>query len=280
MRISFAMIASAALCTVGSALAASFTTGNFGAYNTNTGEDLVGQQGWTSPSYTDDLSISTGTGGSWNGNAAFRVGGLYAQPPSMNTDINHSHADNLAGTTFSVNFSIFNSQQAEFYNGDIANITDPAIFGGRDKFGWSIRDGSNNQLWRLAFEPATLADRMEIVWYDPSNTRNTIPPAPGWDIINGEAYTLNVTFTQSGANATFAATLNSLSFGGTLTGQGAAQIADFGADYDVGGGNTAAAGSNYMIFNQLTVIPEPTASVLAALGGLMLFGRRRAAKQA
>jgi hypothetical protein len=162
----------------------------------------------------------------------------------------------LSGTSFSVDFS----------------VKAPQFVIASDSFGFTFL-GSSGQLFKIAFEaPGGGTGDLEIAWYDGA-ARNVIMPM-SLDIFYDSTYTLNVDFTDNGTDAMFSADLFSVTstmFSGTLTGQASAALTDFGAEYTV-----VDDGDSFLTFDNISVVPEPSTSLLMlGFASIALLRRRR-----
>jgi len=151
-----------------------------------------------------------------------------------------------------------------------------------DAFGWSFRDSTGTQLFRLAFEPQAGAS-LRLKYYDGANTGTTTAFSLPYDSIfgltvdvsmgNATQDTLSVSLTD-GFNVT-SQVLSGLSLPNGIAGN----IAQIAARWDITnaiGGPQTGYGLNSMIFNDYSVsaVPEPgTAGAL--LIGATAFGLRR-----
>jgi hypothetical protein len=63
-----------------------------------------------------------------------------------------------------------------------------------DSFAWTIRDTMGNQIFRLAFEPTSLSNRLEVVSYDAADV--AVPS--GVDVFKGSLYTIKISVTPDG----------------------------------------------------------------------------------
>ena len=215
--------------------------------------------GWIDDTDVDFISFLNDSplGGASSPQAAV-LGGAFASPGPMGTEVNlfHPISIDLVSLDFFVDFSIQGS-----------TVDAP----GADNFGFSVFDGAD-PLMRVAFENTAPAGFLEIVWYDNSDTRNTLPGNPA--LPYSASSTLTLDFTPSGGDAFFNATVasgNSVSFSGTLPGEGATVADNIGVDFDV-----QEDGDNFIVFDNFTAsaVPEPGSSILALLG-LTVFLRRR-----
>lgn len=247
------------LASASISLAANFSTG-FEAPEYNPANELAGQNGWaldSADATTADASFFvnpyTRPGAS---NTAGALGGLFADPTPANLRLSHSVNNPLVQTTTSVDFAIISS-----------SLANP----GRDTFGFSFYNGTGANLLTVLFEPGA-NNLMDIKW----STGGSASNSTGWAVSYEGPYSLNVAFADDGGgNASFTASVtgtNVFNFNGSLGGLAAQDIASFGVNFNK---NAAAAGDNYIIFDNVAAVPEPSTS-LFALGALAMgFSRRR-----
>ena len=237
---------------------AALFSADFESPDYNSSVELAGQQGWTINSSIPNISHFA----SVNASTAGLLGGTFAGPEIANIALNHAYSASAGGTSFDVDFRI--------------NPSTPS-FPQRDSFGWSFKASGPGDLFRVAFEPG-VPGQLQVLWYDNVNVGHTLPPA-GQDIFYGGApYHLNVGFTDAGADLNFTATItgsNAVSWSGTLAGAGGANLTSFAAVWNLNG-PIVDAGDNFMTFDGLTIVPEPSASLLsvALATGLMLRRKR------
>jgi hypothetical protein len=247
---------------VSSAFTATFPSGTF-----TVGAEVAGTDGWTindaGQGGAGFLSFVT----TLNGDTAGAVGGLYNAPAAAApTDVYLSHAapSALQYTTFSVDFAIVGSSGVP----------------GRDGFGFSMRDAVDGNLLTISFAPvANVTNDAFQVKYTVGNTTFNAQDGNGDPLIifQGGEYNLSLAFAAT-TDPTFSATItggvNSASFTGVATGLGAAQIASVGA---VENTLTGQEGDNYLVFDNLSIIPEASSSLLLGFGALGFLTRRRRA---
>lgn len=246
-------------------------------YSTISTANIGGQQGWLindapgpAPA-ADQLSffqIYNGGSDVWGA-----LGGFNSTPDTTpNVELSHSAVLPLVGVSFATDMAITSN-----------------TIGTYDKFGWSFKNGASDLL-RIAFEPDPLNNaKLEVVWYDSAGGAHPL----GNGIVRDAIYNLSFSVTGSGADAAFTAAITPsvgapLNFGGTLTGQAGASLTGFAADFDttapynpnppltpVPQGHYNGAGSAYMAFNNLSIVPEPSSTLSLGLVALGMLARRK-----
>ena len=156
----------------------------------------------------------------------------------------------------------------------------------RDTFGFTFRDKSDRNIFTFTFtpldptpsDPDALPLRVdETSWSSDFATGRAVGT-----LTENQYITLDITFTKGiGEDVNFTVTdSGGVLASGTLTGLGANPILDtFGAIWtplapDVNGSNT---GSNSLMFDTISLIPEPASALLGLLGVSFVFVRRRRA---
>lgn len=226
--------------------------------------DVAGQNGWAIDDATPDLSffVLMGYLGSAPGNMGAAVGAYLDAPVEPRVELSNTYGGVIVDSVTSLKFAVQ------------ASTTE---FPGEDSFGWSYRDGSDASLLTISLEPnPAFADRLEVVWYDTANVR----VQTGYDLFYGNSYDLSVSFTGSGADAIFSASIAGaevLPFTGSLVGAAGATLTRFGASISR---DPAAIdyGDNYLVFDNLSIqpIPEPASALLVVASLLVgVAGRRR-----
>jgi hypothetical protein len=229
--------------------------------------EVSGQGGWTiNPGTPSDLSYFQQVGSeNWGS-----LGGLYATPAGSNATLSKPVGVPFAGSGgLLTNFFIQSSANAPADPGDIV--------AGRDTFGFSFQ-GSSQSVFDLRFIPdGTDPDLMNIWWGSPAGgqaltfTNNAL--------FDDSMYSLRIDFAVNGADLDFFATLggtNAISFNGTITGAAGLQWDSFDVVWDLT--NAGNGGSNAIVLQGLSGVPEPSSamgSLLAGMMGLSVATRRR-----
>lgn len=268
---------------VSASIGAAFSTG-FGDAAGDFAYSLIGevepQDGWglndVVNSGTGDLTFFTQAFGTSTFSDAAVIGGVFNFPSITDVRLFNGYGDPLAGTDFSVDFQI-NPSFDDTPNGG------PDLTGFDDDFGWSFQNGSST-LFRVAFEsPAAGSGDLEFVYYDNLGTRHQIPfgGSPGSGIFYQSIYELNISFAANSGDTDFSLELipqvgSTISFSDTLTGLNSSTTIDtFGADWSINDADPMNAGNNIMAFDNISIIPEPSALGLIGLGVLGIVFRRR-----
>jgi hypothetical protein len=224
----------------------------------NNAQAVAGQDGWTINDSTPDLSFFA----SYNFTDAAALGGYYDDPALTNVTLSHGASLPLVQTSLGMDFAI---------------VPSTVSFPGQDAFGWSFFNALGNNLLSIQFEPDNIDPTLlNVTWTTGAGAATSTVLAIEY---NGP-YKLNVDFTTlGGSNAGFTASItssNSVSFNGTLPGLAGETVASFGQNFVKKG---ASAGDNYMIIDNLAVVPEPSTGlmVLAALAIPLTVRRRKSA---
>jgi len=158
----------------------------------------------------------------------------------------------------------------------------PATDAVRDKFGFRLEDGAGKNLFSFILEPYAQVEFPEsdtafhyMSWSTGTATPVVIfPGPPRLSTEEGKYYELSVTFSAAtGNDVAFSAMIGGSSFNGVIPDANTASIATFGAFWETS--NAASPGSNYMQFDNLSLIPEPSSALLGLLGASFALVRRR-----
>jgi|GEM_PF-3098857 len=248
--------------------------------------DMNGQGGWVCSNPTtviDDVTINASAieqvSSTVFGSRAARLGWV-GPLQSDNVYLSHSADTPLVGGGVDSSFSTtFMVQNSDSYNDG----------GARDTFGFRLEGPSQSNLFSFFLTPTTHpADpQLEIPafyslsWSTGGGAATVV--LPDLKAVAGSNYTLTVSFYDAGGNVVgFHAGIGTYGgtpqvFNGTLgAGTTSGVIKNFGAIWDTyaGGANS---GSNLMIFDNVSLVPEPSSALLGLLGVSFAFIRRRRA---
>lgn len=268
------------------ALGASSGLANASVYSTNftgyTLGDLNGQNGWTSNGATATTGYVQSIAGVWGGRAA-SIG--YVDPVSPAIPyVSHSVSTPMVDTVGNMNASF--SALFQVQDSDSGYGTTPAEIAAaadRDSFGFRLQNSTGDNLFSFILTPFAQSATPETTTRFDTYSWSTGVGAPtvalaGLAAQENNAYTFTVNFFDAGAgNVGFNANINNINyFSGTLAGLSGQTISNLGAFWDTTTG-AAGPGSNFMIFDNVSLIPEPSSALLGLLGASFAFVRRRRA---
>lgn len=245
------------------------------------GAALENIDGWhQSASNYDSIyprAFGTQVGG---GTPAAAVGGFYdTEPPAGEDYFCAFHSLDLAllsPASFNVNFALVDSEGFE---------VDGIIYGSeRNPFEITLRNAANAELFSLIFDPvlgessdptASPDDLWNVSWS--SGGVKSLPIAA---IYEASMYGLNLQFNPNGSNVEFNLGLNginSFSYSDTLNGMSSEQITRI--EFGIHAVTSEAVGSpqfgtNHIVFEGLSVVPEPSVTLLTG-GALFVMTMRR-----
>lgn len=219
--------------------------------------DLGGQQGWA---LNDTAGTQLSFFKNYSGDTWGALGGAFSTPDvSGNLELSHSVTMPLVGASFSTDF-----------------LVSPIGSGTVDNFGWSLKSSSSDLL-RIAFEPDANASKAKIVLYDSSGAHPILVNG----INRNSTYNLSFSVTGSGADALYSGSISPLgggsplTFNGTISGGASANLTSFNADWDTTASPLTGAGTAFMAFNNLSIVPEPSSTLSLGLVALGLMVRRK-----
>lgn len=240
---------------------AAFTTNFNSAAPTNPpGANFAPQDGWVINDIEPDLSFVVGASSYSNPGNSIGLGGFLSAPNTLNTRLSHTISETLAGSTFSGDYALINS-----------NGNDPDFFEDDDQFGFVLLNGST-ELFTLKFSP-TVDENIRQVSVNGANlTPNGILASdynsPLW-------YSFSVKFTASGADLLYSGTAaTGIPFSGSITNGAGLTATAVGVDFKVLGTTALDAGSNFLLVDNIS-IPEPSTMMTGLLAVGMLAGARR-----
>jgi hypothetical protein len=170
---------------------------------------------------------------------------------------------------FSVFFSVIDSDSA--YGGGSE---------ARDTFGFRLENGSGSNLFSFFLIPYAQSSFPESninlnVFAYSTGVGAPISVLPGWVAVEGNSYTFDVQFAPSGPNdVSFVGSVGGQTFGGVLTNLAGENIGRLGAFWNTLNGKDAP-GSNYLLFDNIVLIPEPSSLLLGLMSVWFAFARRR-----
>lgn len=227
-------------------------------FNTSPGNNIAGWDGWTINDPENDSSSSMAFGVTWNASRAVALGGEFATPSISLVQLAHAYDEVFGNTSASFSFT----------------IADAVLYEGRDTFGFSFKDGSTN-LFSVIFVPTvpdeTAPAETLAFWnlYSVSSG-GTIPL--NIQIEEGVGYNLSLAFSGNGSSTDFDLDVGGLQRSGTIAVDPSTIASSFAlewqADY---------ASDNYIVMDNLAIVPEPSSTLLLGLSGLGFVLRRKRA---
>ena len=218
------------------------------------------QLGWTISDLSEDLSFVMGVSSYGAAGKSVGLGGFYEAPTGASVRLSTAVSETLASQTFRVDLALINRYAA-----------DPGVFFNEDdRFAIVLSDGTD--LLRVSFSPTPDENSRRVAV-------NGTPLTPfgivASDYNNPQWYTLGISFTPRGADLDYSLTMagGSITNSGTLLGKAGATLSGLAVDFDRLGATT---GSNFLLVDNFSVVPEPTVGITALMAlGLMGMRRRR-----
>lgn len=251
--------------------------------------DITGQDGWTVNATTPDAykpgEIISGFGISPWGVKSAQIGystGLSVPKVYVSRTYPGGGSTPLLGTVGSANATFKSLFLLVDSTSTASDPPSPLTDAVRDKFGFRLEDGAGNNLFSFILEPDTQhpTPETDTVFHYMSWSTGTSAPVvifpgpPRLALEEGSYYELSVTFAPAtGNDVAFSATIGGSPFSGVIPNASTASITTFGAFWETS--NAASPGSNYMRFDNLSLVPEPSSSLLGLVGAALAFVRRR-----
>lgn len=225
---------------------------------------VAGQDGWAiNESTTDNSFVVSGVGT----NKFAALGGLLSDPATPMAGINLTHSAGsqvAAGSTFSVSYALINRSTVAGFS---FPATDPD-----DWFGFTLGDGTGDVL-SISFRPTTPANESirQLFHNGTPDTPNGITTS---DFANPLFSTLTVSFTNNLGALNYSGVTGGggIVFNGSIPGKGTTTFTTVGLDWDV---KNTPAGQNFILVDNLSLVPEPSASLMGLLTLGVLASRRR-----
>lgn len=267
LRIYTSLISVAAIASSSAAL----YTSDFNSFAAPPTE-IAGQDGWAinDPGNLGTLSFGVLLAGS----QGLGIGGTYGETTTPSISLSHDFVESVGRVSARFDFSFEDS--------------DEAFVASRDTFGFSL-NGSSGKLFEVSFVPVTQSPT-------PSTTTGqwsafySVNGAPNIELANTDldeagAFTFDLTlggFFTPGNTTTTNFVLRLASGGTVLTRTGSVALdpqtatTGFAFNYAATDG-VGFNGTNALLVDNLTVVPEPSSALLLALTSLGLVSRRRRA---
>jgi hypothetical protein len=193
------------------------------------------------------------------GNMAGAVGGAYAE--AVNTRFTTSMSSSFYSSVGTLNL-------------DVMLRTSTAAAPGRDSFSVGVATVGGASLIDIVFSPAVSVEGVDTweVGYGISGGSVTYT---GF-VMNEDAwYDVILGFNGSNFSLTFGNTVDSVTTSGTIPGFNG-ETSGFGnVSFGWQKASSTPYGDNYMLFDNVEIIPEPSAALLGGIASLLLFRRRR-----
>ena len=242
----------------------------------STASDLAGQDGWSINDPTANVSGLQNLGGEWGSRAAY-LG--FATPSVSSVFVSHAVSTPMVDTvgnvngTFSALFRVIDSDS----NGGLDSSN-------RDTFGFKLENAAGDNLFSFHLIPFAQVASPELnngfhtyAWSTGNNSPTAVLPSVASAEENAPSYLFSVSFSQGvGSDVNFTASVGNQSFGGVIPNSNTETITKIGAFMNAFS-TPATTGSNYMNFDNVSLIPEPSSALLGLLGASFALGRRRRA---
>lgn len=260
-------------------------------FNSLSWGDIDGQDNWsvdttsydllsTAPGVIEDASGIPPYGAQW-ANIGYATG-LSQEDVYVSHTYAGSDSTPLVGSvnaSFSSFFTIIDSNsKATLPLAPSTQISDAV----RDKFGFRLENTAGDNLFSFILTPTAQVSNPEGVqaFHFMSWSTGVGPEVEVWNgaihpsVYEGGAFTFNLAFAPgAGTSVDFTAHVGSLYFTGNIPNANTESIKTVGAFWDTS--NAAHPGSNFMAFDNLSLVPEASTSLLGLLGASVALMRRR-----
>ncbi len=210
----------------------------------------------------------------WSASEVNNTGHLIAWVENNNGGFGGAYfPGNATPVTLTMASSIFSSTAS--VSMEIALYDSSTLDPGRDTFSVGISDASGAALVTVVFAPAVSVGG-EARWEVGYSIGTGAVTYTGRVLAPGPAdYDVSVSFNGSAFDFTFGNSLASYTYSGNVAGFDGATAGVGDIDFIWTKSPTAAYGSNFMTFDNITVVPEPSAALLSGLATSLLLVRRR-----
>jgi len=216
---------------------------------------LTSLPGWTASEVNNTSHLIA-----WAENNTGAFGGAYV-------------AGNASPVTLTMASSIFSSVSS--VSMDVALYGSSALDPGRDTFSIGLTNGSGAALVTIVFAPAVSVGG-EARWEVGYSIGTGAITYTGRTLVPGPAdYDIEVVFNGSNFTFMYGNSLSTNSVTGTIAGYNGATDGLGNVKFVWTKSPTEAYGDNYMTFDNITVVPEPTAAMLCGLAATAFLVRRR-----
>lgn len=238
--------------------------------------EMVGQDGWTANDLTTaDVGSIINAGGVWGSRTGTTGFVAPVTRPDLYVSRNVADVSLLTGSTsFSVLYQVIDSDSGYGAGAEI-----------RDTFGFRLENAAGDNLFSFFLNPfdQDAVPENDTAFHTFSwSTGNNAPTVALNGLASQElfAYTFTISFFDAGGtNVGFNASINGDSFSGTLNGLASESIGRIGATWNLTDTTEVNGeyfgGSNFLLFDNVTLVPEPSTTLLVGLAGIGLALRRK-----
>ena len=244
--------------------ASAAVTTNFNSLASN--GQVAPNEGWSINEPTVDLSFVVDGAA---GNKFGALGGFLSDPVAVLPGINLTHSANTqiaAGSTFSASYALIN--RSTLPAPDNFPSSDPD-----DWFGFSVGDGAD--VFSISFRPTTPANESSRQVFHNGTAVAGVGIGTS-DYANPLFSTVTVSFTNVAGVLNYTGSVSTsgapILFNGVIPGKGTTTFTTVGIDWDV---KNNPAGFNFILVDNLSIVPEPSISLMGILSLGLLTSRRR-----
>lgn len=193
------------------------------------------------------------------GNMAAAIGGAYSE--AVNTSFSATLSSSIYNSVGSISLDVM-----------LRSSTPDAA--GRDTFTVGLANASGGSLLDIVFSPAVTVDGV-ATWEVGYGVSGGTVSYTGFVLNEDSWYDVSMGLNGSNFTLTFANTVDSITSTGSIAGFDGATDGIGNVSFGWKKASTTPYGDNYMLFDNVAIIPEPSAALLGGLASLMLLRRRR-----